>query len=166
MKKILVDVFDIYSIDEAIRQLEQYKESLDSKAEELCRRLADMGAMYAEWNFSGVLYAGDVDYKITVERGEGNTYYINADGETVLFMEFGAGVKHGYGHPQADEFGMGPGTYPEGKGHWDDPRGWWFKDKSGTKIHTYGNAPGMPMYNAAKDLRKEILAVAREVFNE
>lgn len=151
------------SIDAAIKQLEDYSKDLERKAQELCKRLADMGAMYAEWNFSGVLYAGDIDYKITVDRIDANTYAIKANGETVLLMEFGAGVKHGYGHPQAAEFGMGPGTYPNGKGHWDDPKGWWFGEK-GNWTHTYGNAPGMPMYNAAKDLRKEILDIAREVF--
>lgn len=151
------------SIDAAIKQLEDYSKDLERKAQELCKRLADMGAMYAEWNFSGVLYAGDIDYKITVDRVDANTYAIKANGETVLLMEFGAGVKHGYGHPQAAEFGMGPGTYPNGKGHWDDPKGWWFGEK-GNWTHTYGNAPGMPMYNAAKDLRKEILDIAREVF--
>ena len=151
------------SIDAAIKQLEDYSKDLDRKAKELCKRLADMGAMYAEWNFSGVIYAGDIDYKITVDRVDANTYAIKANGETVLLMEFGAGVKHGYGHPQAAEFGMGPGTYPNGKGHWDDSKGWWFGEK-GNWTHTYGNAPGMPMYNAAKDLRKEILDIAREVF--
>lgn len=152
------------SIDAAINQLEDYQKNLERKAREICKRLADMGALYAEWNFSGVLYAGDVDYHITVEPKGENTYVIKANGKTVLLMEFGAGVKHGYGHPQADEFGMGPGTYPNGKGHWNDPKGWWFGEK-GHWTHTYGNAPGMPMYNAAKDLRKEILSVVQEVFN-
>lgn len=152
------------SIDAAIKQLGDYQKDLERKAQEICERLADMGAMYAEWNFSGVLYAGDIDYSIKVDRLDENTYVIKANGESVLFMEFGAGVKHGYGHPQADEFGMGPGTYPNGKGHWNDPKGWWFGEK-GHWTHTYGNAPGMPMYNAAKDLRKEIWNVAQEVFS-
>lgn len=160
--KIKVEL-SVASIDAAIKQIEQYKNDLNRKAQELCKRLADMGALYAEWNFDGVLYAGDIDYNVSVEQRDANTYVIKANGETVMFMEFGAGVRHGYGHPQAAEFGMGPGTYPNGKGHWDDPNGWWFGEK-GNWTHTYGNAPGMPMYNAAKDLRKEILEVAREVF--
>lgn len=160
--KISVDVFDVKSIDMAIQKLEAYEKDLNRKAEELCERLADMGAMYAEWYFSGVMYAGDIDYKVTVERVSANTYRILASGETVLFMEFGAGVRHGYGHPLAGEFGMGPTTYP-GQKHAADPKGWWFKQGE-NKIHTYGNAPGMPMYNAAKDLRNEIQAIAQEVF--
>lgn len=150
------------SIDAAIKQVESFKKDLDRKAQELCKRLADMGAMYAEWNFSGVLYAGDIDYNITVDRLDEHTYAIKASGATVLLMEFGAGVKHGYGHPQAAEFKMGSGTYP-GQKHAFDPNGWWFGEK-GNWTHTYGNAPGMPMYNAAQDLRREILDVAREVF--
>ncbi|MBO6092493.1 MAG: hypothetical protein J6P40_02545 [Oscillospiraceae bacterium] len=160
--KITINALDPASVNAAIKKLNQYAKSLDEKAKLLCERLAQMGAMYAEWNFSGVLYAGDIDYKIDVKQGEGNTYYITANGETVLLMEFGAGVTHGYGHPQAEEFGMGPGTYP-GQKHAFDPNGWWFK-QGDQKIHTYGNAPGMPMYNAAKDLRNEILKTAQEVF--
>ena len=162
MKEIFIDPLDNRSIDRAIKELEDYSRSLDRKAVELCKRLADMGALYAEWNFSGVLYAGNTDVNISVERVDDYTYAIYASGEAVLFMEFGAGIRHGYGHPQADEFGMGPGTYP-GKGHWNDPKGWWFGEK-GNWTHTYGNAPGMPMYNAAKDLRNEILTAAREIF--
>ena len=150
------------SIKSAIRELNDYKNKLDEKARILCERLAQMGALYAEWNFSGVLYAGDIDYSISVRDAGDNKYYILANGQTVLFMEFGAGVKHGSGHPQAGEFGMGPGTYP-GQKHAFDPQGWWFKSGDGM-IHTYGNAPGMPMYNAAKDLRKEIEQTAMEVF--
>lgn len=161
--KITIDALDPKSVDNAIKKLETYSRDLNRKAKELCERLADMGALYAEWNFSGVLYAGDVDYHITVVEAEDGKYVIKANGESVLFMEFGAGIRHGYGHPQASEFGMGPGTYPNGKGHWDDPKGWWFGER-GNWTHTYGNAPGMPMYNAAKDLRSEILKEAQEVF--
>ena len=158
-----MDVLDERSINNAIKQLTEYRDSLDRKARELCERLAQMGATYAEWNFSGVLYAGDIDYEITVEQLDESTYAVKAGGESVLFMEFGAGTKHGYGHPQAEEFGMGPTTYP-GQKYAADPRGWWFK-QGGNKIHTYGNAPGMPMYNAAKSIREEVLKVAQEVFN-
>ena len=71
------------SIEAAIKQLVDYRDSLDRKAQEICKRLADMGAMYAEWNFSGVLYAGDIDYNISVDRVDANTYAIKANGETV-----------------------------------------------------------------------------------
>ena len=163
--KITLDPLSLKSWDKAIQQLDDYAKSLDRKAVELCERLADMGAMYAEWNFGGVMYAGDIDYNITVVRGEGNTYLIQVAGETVLFMEFGAGSHYGGGHPMQSEFGMGPGTYNPSSTNWSNPSGWWFYQGSiGQSIHTYGNPAGMPVYNAAKDLRKEIRDVAREVF--
>lgn len=154
---------DPSSLEEAAKKVEEYAKNLNMKAKSLCERLANMGALYAEWNFSSVLYAGNVEYKVTADPTDGNKYVIKANGESVLFMEFGAGVRHGYGHPLADDNGMGPGTYPDGKGHWDDPKGWWF-GTPGHWTHTYGNAPGMPMYNASKDLREEIQKVADEVF--
>ena len=157
---IHVDPFDRSSITSAIRQLRKCSGDLDKKANELCERLALMGALYAAWNFSGVLYAGDVDCNVSVERKGQNAYAIKASGQTVLFMEFGAGV-NGYGHPMAPAFGMGPGTYP-GQTHAFDPNGWWFR-QDGQAIHTYGNVPGMPMYNAEKDLTNDIEQVAREV---
>ena len=150
------------SIDAAIKKLEDYRHDLDRKAGLLCERLADMGAMYAEWNFSGVLYAGDIDYSITVNRIDDMHYSVLANGQSVLFMEFGAGIHYGGGHPLEAEFGMGPGTYP-GQTHALDPNGWRFK-QNGRWIHTLGNPAGMPMFNAAKDLEKEITKVAREVF--
>lgn len=164
--KISIDVFDPDSIDKAIKQLNDYSKGLDQKARNLCQRLADLGAWYAEWNFSQVAwtYSGTVDYAITVDRLSDNQYLIKAAGEGVLFIEFGAGITLGGGHPMDSQLGMGPGTYPNGKGHWNDPNGWWYKDEDGTKHKTYGNAPGMPMYNAAKDLRNEIKKIAQEVF--
>ena len=166
--KIKIDVFDPHSIDAAIKKLEDYSKDLDRKAEMLCERLAQIGVMYAEWNFSSVdwMYSGDVDYAIDAVRISENKYAVTVNGEGVLFIEFGAGSTLGYGHPTPvlGETQMGPGTYPNGKGHWNSPNGWWYVNGDGTKVHTYGNAPGMPMYNAAKYLRQEIAKTAREVF--
>lgn len=142
----------------AIRQLEKYRDDLQRKGNLICYKLADYGARRAEVRFSTAYYIGQNDVMITVEEAE-NGYVIRASGESVLFIEFGAGVRYGYGHP--DVHGYGPGTYP-GKGHWDDPNGWWIpRDKGGG--HTYGNPPSMAMYLTAQEVREEVLRVAREV---
>lgn len=160
MKTIKIDLTE-GSIDKAIQELNDYAKDLDRRAKLLCERLASYGATGASIGFARAVYTGDKDFDITVEETE-NGYRILAEGETVLFLEFGAGVRYGYGHPKADELGYGPGTYP-GKGHWNDPNGWWLpKEKGGG--HTYGNPPNMPMYNTAKEIEGEILRVAREVF--
>lgn len=161
---IRINAFDSSSIDRAIKQLQDYQKKLDEKANKIAQRLAEMGATNVSLGFARAIYNGKKDIDVTVENlGEGK-YAIVASGETVLFAEFGAGVKYGDGHPQAAEFGMGPGTYPYGKGHWDDPNGWWIPKSAGGG-HTYGNPPNMPMYNTEQALKKEIERVAREVFS-
>lgn len=152
------------SIDGAIKQLQAYKDSLQEKARLICEKLAVTGAVQVSLRYAAAIYTGRKDFNVTVEEIP-NGYKILADGETALILEFGAGVTYGYGHPQADEFGMGPGTYPDGKGHWNDPRGWWIPKEHGGG-HTYGNPPTMAMYETAKALLERVLDVAREVFNE
>ena len=95
------------------------------------------------------------------------TATLSIEGEDVLFIEFGTGIKYSaFEHPLiGDEFPYGPGTYP-GKGHWDDPKGWWFKDDAGQKHHTYGNPALMPAYNAATTMEIRITTIAREVFSK
>ena len=163
-KTIHVDVFDPASIDSAINELREYAKWVKAKANELVKRLADMGAVLAAIEFSRVPYHGAKDVEVDVEARGPNTYAIVASGETVLILEFGAGVTYGYGHPQADEFGYGPTTYP-GQKHAADPNGWWIpKDAGGG--HTYGNPPAMAMYRTDKELRDRLLEVAREVFSQ
>lgn len=163
MSKTITVALSANSIDGAIRELENYRDSLKDKAKRICEKLAFAGEAQVSLGYASAIYDGEKDVSVSVEEIP-DGYKILADGETALILEFGAGVTNGYGHPQAGDFGMGPGTYPEGKGHWDDPRGWWIpKDKGGG--HTYGNPPTMAMYETAKALRERVLDVAREVFN-
>ncbi len=153
----------VKGLTETLRRIEEYRNGVQRKANELARRLADMGATNVSLMFARAIYDGPNIYNVSVEDTPSGGYKIVVNGDAVAVVEFGAGVTYGYGHPQAAEFGVGPGTYPDGKGHWNDPKGWWLpKDKGGG--HTYGNPPNMPMYNTAADLRNEIERVAREVF--
>ena len=151
------------SIDDIINGLEAYKISLKAKADALVKALAEAGCEAVSVTYAGTHYVGPRDENVTVEeRGEGR-YAIVASGETVLFVEFGAGVYLGGGHP--DPMGYGPGTYP-GNGHWDDPNGWYLpKSAAGSRgVHTYGNVPSAAMYHTAKSLRAMVEQAARGVF--
>ena len=160
---ITIDVMDAGSIRRAIADLQAYRDRIIAKANELARRLAERGAVIASLSFARVAYTGPKDVTITVEARSANTYAIIASGETVLILEFGAGITYGEGHPQAGEFGYGPGTYP-GQKHAMTGKGWYLpKEKGGG--HTYGNPPSMAMYLAGKEIRDEVEAVAREVFS-
>lgn len=159
-RHIKVDL-SLAGISELSKGLREYDRWLKQKSDELCKRLADMGAVKASLEFSRAIYTGVEDHEIVVEATE-DGYKVSALGETVLFVEFGTGLI-GYGHPEPQ--GMEPGTFP-GKGHWDDQNGWWLpRDKNGGHSqHTYGNPPNMPMYNTVKELELELERVVREVF--
>lgn len=146
------------SIKAAIKELRDYKAWVKKKEGELRLRLAQRGAAVASIQFSRAIYNGTNDISVRVDD-TGSVAVIYAEGEAVAFIEFGSGAKHGYGHPQADEFGYGPGTYP-GKGHWDNPKGWWY----GSGQHSYGNPPAMAMYDAVQVIAESVLEIAREVF--
>ncbi len=162
MKKIVVPL-SVDGIDRLQKELKKYQAWQQRKAKGLAERLAMLGASTASIRFSRAVYTGVKDANVSVVAAP-NGYTVKADGESVLFIEFGSGVTYGSGHPEASQHGMGPGTYPDGKGHWDDPRGWYLpKEKGG--IHTYGNPPAMPMYEARKAIEQELPRIVREVFS-
>lgn len=149
-------------VDNAIKAWDEYKAVMDRKCIDLCEKLAFLGATQASLLFSQATYTGDNDVRISVDEAPGG-FVVSAEGEAALFIEFGSGVRYGYGHPEAGKHGMGPGTYPDGKGHWDDDSGWYLpKDKGGS--HTFGNPPSAAMYQATKAVKREILRAVREVF--
>lgn len=147
------------SIAAAMKELRRYKKWVTQKEAELRSRLAMLGATVASIQFSRAIYNGSNDVSVRVDN-TGSVAVIYAEGETVAFIEFGAGATYGYGHPQAGEFGVGPGTYPDGKGHWDNPKGWWY----GSGQHSYGNPPAMAMYSAVKEITENVTKIATEVF--
>lgn len=147
------------SIAAAMKELRRYKKWIVKKEAELRSRLAMLGATVASIQFARAIYNGSNDITVRVDN-TGSVAVIYAEGQTVAFIEFGAGATYGYGHPQAGEFGVGPGTYPDGKGHWDDPKGWWYASGQ----HSYGNPPAMAMYSAVKEITENVTKIAREVF--
>lgn len=160
-KKIVVPLSES-GIQKIQDELMVYRKWQEEKARELAERLAALGATVASIRFSRAVYTGKKDVEVTVEALP-NGYKVKADGESVLFIEFGSGVTYGYGHPEAGEFGMGPGTYPNGKGHWNDPKGWYLPKSAGGG-HTFGNPPAMPMYEARKAIEQELPRIVKEVF--
>lgn len=171
--KIFIDAFDVDSIDKAIKKLGEYSDSLEQKANQLCEKLANLGYEVAFQIMGEHIYSGETISSLQVQEVGQNKYEIIAGSVALLFLEFGAGTI-GAGHPLAGDFGMGPGTYP-GQKHALDANGWWFPtDDSNLAIstskdgqmwgHSRGNVPQMPMYNASRKIREDLLRVAQEVF--
>lgn len=161
-KAIQLNPFSSEDVTNAVKELRRYAAWVEQKENELRLRLASVGATVASIRFARAVYSGAKDVSVRVDD-TGSAAVIYAEGESVAFIEFGTGAKYGYGHPQAGEFGVGPGTYsdgPNGKGHWNNPKGWWY----GNSQHTYGNPPAMAMYDAVQAMTEEITTIAREVF--
>lgn len=165
---------DLSDIDKAIREIELYEQSLNRKLEKLQERLAGLGINEASVNFAKAQYDGNND--VTVDQRfrwiDDNTLTINASGSTILFIEFGAGVHYSADpHPQAAEFGYSRGTYGYKLGRFDT---WRYEGNPGTNgredpkhpgyILTHGNPANRCMYDASKEMREQILKIAKEVF--
>ena len=162
MKKVIVPL-SVSGIEQLQKAVGEYQKWQEQKTAELLDRLVMLGASTASIRFARATYTGLKDATVTVEP-IANGYVIKAEGQSVLFLEFGSGIRYGSGHPENAEYGMGPGTYPDGKGHWDDPKGWWLpKNKGGG--HTYGNPPAMAMYEARKSIEQELVRIVKEVFS-
>jgi hypothetical protein len=158
-KTITVDPLSQGSIQNAIKELRKYKKWIAEKERELRLRLATRGATVASIQFARAIYSGTNDVSVRVDD-TGTVAVIYAEGSAVAFIEFGAGATYGYGHPMNSELGTGPGTYPDGKGHWDNPNGWYY----GHNAHTFGNPPAMAMLKARDQMAQELTQIAREVF--
>ena len=160
-KKIVVPL-SVTGINQLQDELKEYQRWQQERAKELAERLAVLGGTVASIRFKRAFYKGMMDATVSVVAIP-DGYKVVANGESVLFIEFGSGVTYGSGHPEAQEFGMGPGTYPDGKGHWNDPNGWYLPKSAGGG-HTYGNPPAMPMYEARKQIEQELPRIVKEVF--
>ena len=151
-------------IEKLIQELEDYQRDIEKKANELVERLADDGMQIAQFYFDIAVYDGVNDVKVTWEKRGNASAAVIAAGNAVLFIEFGAGYLMGYGHPEP--MGYGPGTFP-GKGHWDNPNGWYLpkavKEATGIE-HSMGNPPAAAMYNTVKELEERVAEIASEVF--
>ena len=159
-KTIRINGISEESVKNAVQEMKQYAQWVKQKEAELIAKLAQRGKTVAEIKFASAAYDGTNDVSVRVDN-TGSVAVIYAEGSAVAFIEFGSGAKYGYGHPKAGEFGMGPGTYPDGKGHWDSEKGWWYAHGQ----HSYGNPPAMAMYQAVQKMTEEITKIAKEVFS-
>lgn len=173
MKTISIDLSE-KSIEKAIREIEEYKRSLNAKLKELVRRLAEVGIQSINATMMNIAPVNRGDYEVeSVYNAEGTDVegvLIYLRGDQVAFLEFSAGILFGTdtfeslpNNPSYGQ-GMGMGTYPSDKHHWDDPQGWWYVDKWGQPQHTYGVRAYAPMYHADIEMRNQIYTIAKEVF--
>lgn len=163
----------------AIKEIQDYQNSLNQKCEKLCRRLASEGIQIVQAHIgnSGFGKYIRLSSEITPEQAGCRAVFYMEDAQKIishwqtlegtksavvspsLMLEFGAGLP---AQNPADIPGVGTGTFPGGI-HGNEP-GWWYMDMEGNWHYASGVTPKLPMYHAGKELREKVLAIAREVF--
>lgn len=171
--KIKVRLSDA-GLRDAERQIQEYKTTLNQKAQEFAKALANKGLDVAKVRFANAEYAGSNDVFCRVEQN-GNTCAIIADGKAVAFIEFGTGVMHSaYGGELPDGVGE-HGTYGKENGK---HKRWYYYGESGnagTPVkevdgkgqlnYTSGNDAAMAMWGAVEEMASQVEATWREVWS-
>ena len=163
MPKVIKIGLSVSSIDNAIKELKAFRDSLEQKKDKLLEELANIGVKEASVRFTTAMYDGVNDSSVTLETTTGG-YAIVAEGHAVAFIEFGAGVYYNTGDPYPNprpEGVVGIGEYGKGYGK---RQAWGFRDDSGELIITRGNPAAMPMWYASEEMRSKIQKIAQEVF--
>ena len=162
-------------IARAIREVNKFKAEFQKKVDNFRDRLANEIAEQASLNFANSVMDDVVDgsprkpdVKVSV-ASNGNVTVIVAEGEDAMWCEFGAGVYHNGAvgtspNPYGNDLGFTIGSYGKGYGkrqvwgYYTDP-----ENKEGLVL-TRGTPASMPMYNAAQEVMRKAIDIAREVF--
>lgn len=178
-KTIKFNLFSEKSILEAQKKIDDYRNSLQGKCDEIVSRLADIGEMVAikKINESPIGKAITLTVNKSSYQGKSEAVLF-AVGEVkqsegyapfnLLFaVEFGSGITYNKTkNPKADGFGMGVGSFP-GQIHAFDQDGWYYWDSTLQKWrHTFGIKATMPMYNADMAIIKEYMNICKTVFKK
>lgn len=167
------------SIQEAIRQLQQYDNWMMQKTKQLVKELADVGIPVINANMAKASYTYGSD---GIRSGSDTTHiaYVKlnstetsteailvAHGKEIMFIEFGAGVFYNGAagsspHPKGAVNGMVIGSYGEGHGV---QKVWGYYDDDGNLVLTHGVEAQMPVYKAEMKIIKKYLEIARRVFS-
>lgn len=152
------------SIQQAIREIEQYKQDVISKTKIFAQRLADEGVILAKVKIMEypAVYTGELLNSIMDKPGaiitNGSQWIIYTGCQWAQFVEFGTGIT-GSENPHPDT-GIANWKYDANE-HGD--AGWhYYKDG---EWHWTKGMPSRPfMYETARDLAKLMPKIAREVF--
>lgn len=158
--KIDINIFNPSSIESAIRQLDRYSKRLEKACAELTEELARVGAKvvddrYAEAN-EDKLY---VVYYASTKNG----WEIVAEGENVVFIEFGTGDDtRNYRHLDIGaEISKGSWSASEGTGTYARHGHWHYKG-----VDYKGTSPTWGFYYAKVEMKEQVVNIAKEVFKK
>ena len=183
MKPIYVSLTKSGDVKKAIKQLEQYKQTLNVKGEIFLQRLAEIGIPVINARIGWA--QGDSNpqhstYISVMSFGEYSEARLIVEGVDILFLEFGAGVHFNgsagtsprtnlkgvqdgveYELTGGKELGYTIGSYGKGQGKKDF---WFYTSENGDTIMSYGTEAAMPLYHATMEIINSIQRIAKEVY--
>lgn len=142
MKKITLEL-SLQSCSDVYKQLEEYQKNIKPKLDEVCRRLAEVGAEEARRRFARGDH-GNGSVFVTVTKIN-NGYKIEAMGHDVYFIEFGTGVFAGVGYGDgipSTSVPVYPGSWSETHAKQFSEKGYWYYE--GEQLQ--GTEAEMPMF--------------------
>ena len=158
-------------IDQALKELEVYKQELKRKTLLLREKIAKRLAEEAQRGFQDAV-VDDLIHEnpkpaqvvVTVDN-RGDLTVVIADGEDAVWVEFGTGVYHNGSagsspHPSGTELGMTIGGYGKGYGN----RKVWGYYEDGELHKTHGTPAAMPMAKAVTAVCDALPELVKEVF--
>lgn len=161
---------DIDSIDKAIKEIKDYRESLNDKLYNFLSVLLQDGTVEAQTRLASTV--GDATHAtvsasqpVIIDDKVVATIYL--EGTEALFIEFGAGIAYNTGmqHPKADELGYGIGTYPSKNppNKAINPGRWIYgHNDDGSPLWSIGTQASMPIYYASETMRNNAIKRAME----
>jgi hypothetical protein len=166
MSKTIKIKLDAESINEAIKEIEQYRLEIDKKIGRFIKELISEGLSVANAYVGigqGDSTPGTVSYEIS-STGDVINAAITLSGKDAVFIEFGAGIAYNTGtqHPKAEELGFEIGSYPSKHppNKAINPGYWYY----GGGIRSIGTEATMPLYHSAEEMRNIISEKAMEIF--
>lgn len=161
MPKVIEFSLDPSSLERAAQEVKKYAMELDEKVEALIKKLAERGAMVAKIQLAALdaVYTGELLSSIEgVYSEKDNVGIVRAGAPYAIFVEYGTGViGAGSPHPKPD------GWQYDANGHGDE--GWVYLNERDGKYHWTRGYQSRPfMYNTARELERECVNIAKEVF--
>ena len=170
MTKTISFSLDVRSINRAIRELEDYTESVKQKIEELVRKLTEEGVRVAavQVQMLGALDTGELaDSFIAFYDEESHVGIIRSTCYYAVFVEYGTGiVGAGAQHPEMNGVWSPAGGWVyDHNSHGED--GWKYVSDRDGKLHWTMGQPSRPfMYETYKELQGLARQLAVEIFNQ
>lgn len=171
-KKTIRFGLGVTDINRAIREVNKFKQDFRNKVDTYRKRIAEELAVQASLNFGNAVVDDVIhgsprrpDVAVTVSE-RGSISVVVAEGEDAVWCEFGAGVYHNGSvgsspNPFGNDLGFTIGSYGKGYGK---KQAWGYYDEDGELVITRGTPATMPMYNAAQEIMRKAVSIAREVF--